>query len=48
MQERVGLAAFDVIHFPQCRIDIGKVGMVFRMLGNPLACYCFKSFQRLA
>ena len=46
VQERIRPAALHVVHLCQCRICIGKIGMVFRVLSNPLACYYFKSFQR--
>ena len=47
VQKRIRLAALHVVHLCQCRICIDKIGMVFRMLSNPLASYYFKSFQRL-
>ena len=48
MQKRVGLAIFYVVHFFQGCIRIDKLGVIFRVLGEPLADYGFKSFQRLA
>ena len=47
VQKRIRLAALHVVHLCQCRICIGKIGMVFGMLRNPLASYYFQSFQRL-
>ncbi len=44
MQKGVGLAVFHVIHACERCIDIGKVSVVFRVLGHPLAG---QSFQRV-
>ena len=47
VQEGIGLASFNVVHFFQCHIRVGKIAMVFGVLGYPLTCYGFKSFQGL-
>ena len=47
VQEGVGLSTFNVIHFFKCSFHIRKIGMVFRVLLKPLACYGFNSFHGL-
>ena len=47
VQKRICFTALHVIHLFKCHVCISEVGMVFRMLSNPLASYYFKSFQRL-
>jgi hypothetical protein len=44
MQERIGFAAFDLIHFFQRSVCVHEVAVVLRMFINPLTCYCFDSF----
>ena len=47
VQERVGVAAFHVVHLFQRSVCVHEVGVVFGVLVNPLACYGFYSFKRL-
>ena len=47
MQKGVGLATFQVVHFFQRGIRVGKIRMVFRVQFQPLTSYGFYSFQRL-
>ena len=47
VQEGVGLPTFNVIHFFKGSIRICKIGVIFRVLLQPLVCYGFNSFHGL-
>ena len=47
MQKGVGLVTFQVNHFFQRGVIVGKIRAVFRMLFEPLTCYGFNSLERL-
>lgn len=48
MQEGIGSAAFHVVLFFKRSVRVHKVGMVFGVLVQPLACYYFNSFKCLS
>ncbi len=47
MQKGVDLAVFDFVHALKRSVDIGKVGVVFGVLGHPLAGECFEGVHGL-
>ena len=47
VQKWIGFTAFNVVHLVKCRRCVRKIRVVFGMFGQPLACYGFKSFERL-
>jgi hypothetical protein len=47
MQKGVDLAVLDFVHALECRVDIGKVGVVLGVLGHPLAGECFEGVHGL-
>ncbi len=47
VQKRIVLAGLGIVHAAQGSVHIGQLRVVFGVLVNPQARYCFNSFQRL-